>query len=138
MPELIICEVADAFLDELYATDEASAAFMDVVLQELSGDQECLATLHLDVPKWVFHLSLTFEFKRFGEAWALKRRIYILKPRDDQGHHLDYRMLVAHDTRDDNYYILRVAHRKDAYDPTSQEFAELIAAYDERGIPPVF
>jgi hypothetical protein len=135
MADLIICEAADAFLEGLYATDEESAATLDIIFQELFDDQECLSTLHHYTPKWIYHLSRTFEFKRFEEAWKIGRRIYILKARDEDGYRLDYRALVAHDIRDDSFYVLSVAHRGTAYDAASKEFAELVNSYDERGIP---
>ncbi len=135
MADLIVCEVADAFLEALYASDADSAADMDVLLQELWDDQDFLATLHEDTPKFIYQFKNTCEFKRFEEAWARRRRIYILKPYDSDGHPHKYRMMVAHDIRHDYFYVLQVAHRNVSYDPTTQDFATFIAAYDALGLP---
>ncbi|WP_177192701.1 hypothetical protein [Variovorax sp. OV084] len=134
MASLTICEEADHELDSLYDEREDDAALIDVLLQELSADEGALESLWRDTPKWEWRFKPPYEVKRFGECWKRGKRIYILKVYDLEGHLCDYRVIVGHDPATDDYVVLATPHRDFNYEPTSPEFADILARYDRSGL----
>ena len=133
MASLTICPEAERELDELYDVCEADAALIDVLIEELSGDESALASLCEDVPKWNYFHQPPYEVKRFGECWKVDRRVYTLKVYDENGHLCDRRVIVAHDPLSDEYCVLATPHRDFDYDPASHEFADILERYDRAG-----
>ncbi len=110
---------------------------IDALIDELAADQALLSTLHLDVPKWHYGFTPPFEIKRFGECWKDGRRIYSLKPYDEDGHLIGYRVFIGHDIQTDEYFALTVQPRASCYDTTTPAYRRLCDRYDGLGIPAV-
>lgn len=129
----------DEFEDELealYGSAPEAAELIDALIEELSGDEDCLRTLTEDVPRWLWEFNPSFEIKRFHEAWDSGRNIYLLKPYGEDGHLLDYRIFLAHDAYTDEYFALSIQPRNTCYDPTTDGYRCLCARYDGLGISP--
>lgn len=85
MPELSTIEELEAELDALIETNPDDAGLIDALIEELGADHDLLATLSDEVPKWYFVFKPSFEIKRFTACWQSGRRIYTLKPYDENG-----------------------------------------------------
>lgn len=129
----------DEFEDELealYKTAPQAAELIDALIEELTGDEDCLRTLTDHVPRWLYLYSPAFEIKRFEHAWNDGRNIYLLKPYDENGRPLNYRFFIAHDAHTDEYFALCIQPRDTCYDPTTDAYRCLCTRYDGLGIRP--
>ena len=136
MPYLGTLDDFEDELDALYETAPQVAGLVDALIEELSGDEDCLQTLTDCVPKWLYLYRPPFEIKRFGHAWDDGRNIYLLKPYDEDGHRLDYRIFLAHDSHTNEYFALSIQPRDTSYDPTTDAYRCLCTRYDGLGIRP--
>ncbi len=135
MPFLKTTEEFEAELDELVKTAPDVVGLIDALIDELAADQELLSTLHLEVPKWHYGFTPPFEIKRFGECWKGGRSIYSLKPYDEEGHLIPYRVFIAHDIQTDEYFALTVQPRASCYDTSHPAYRHLCERYDRLNIP---
>jgi hypothetical protein len=137
MPVLNTIEEFEDELDTLVETNPDDAGLIDALIEELGVDHDLLDTLSDEVPKWHYMFNPSFEIKRFGECWKAGRRIYSLKPYDEDGHLIGYRIFIAHDVHADEYFVLSVQPRATCYDTTTDEYRRLCYRYDRLGIPPI-
>lgn len=137
MPNLNTIEEFESELDVLVETNPDDAGLIDALIEELGADYDLLGTLCDEVPKWHYMFNPSFEIKRFGECWDGGRRIYSLKPYDEDGHLIGYRIFIGHDIHTDEYFVLSVQPRATCYDTTTDEYRHLCDRYDRLGIPPV-
>lgn len=133
MAVLIIDPAAEDELDRLYESDEDAAALIDALLEQLGDDEGTLGEIFR--PGHFFRYRPPFEVKRFEEAQRRGKNILTMRVRDEAGTLLPYRVLFAHHAQIDSYYVLSVASREDAYDPSKPGFLDLLVRYDEHGIP---
>lgn len=138
MTSLSVAEELDDDLDGLVATHEADVGLIDALIEELAQDEHALATLANDVPKWCSpHFNPPYEIKKFQEAWAQGRRIYVLKPYDEEGHLIGFRLFVGHDINTDEFFALSVQPTSSCYDTSTDAYAALCGRYDRLGVPPI-
>lgn len=135
MATLSYCEEVDAELDALSASHEDEVALIDALIEELAGDEETLASLTKEVPKWLYDYTPPFEVKRFAECWGTGRRVYLLKPYDEDGHLSDFRVFIGHDIDSDDFFVLSAQPRETSYDPTTPAFRNLCDRYDRLKLP---
>ena len=135
MPTLSVSPDLDPDLDALSATHSADVGLIDALIEELAGNDVVLATLSQDVPKWGHGTNAPFEIKRFHEAWNAGRRIYVLKPYDEDGQLIGFRVFIGHDVVTDEYFALSVQPRATCYDITTPEYRQLCKRYDDLDIP---
>lgn len=123
-------------LDALYEIAPQDAELIDALIEELSGDEDCLSTLTDHVPKWLYLYRPAFEIKRFEHSWNTGRNIYVLKPYGEDGHLISYRIFLGHDADTDEYFALSVKPRDTCYDTTTDGYRLLCDRYDGLGIRP--
>ena len=137
MSVLITIEEFEDELDALVETNPDDAGLIDALIDELGADQDLLAGLSDEVPKWHYMFNPSFEIKRFAECWQSGRRIYTLKPYDENGHLIGFRIFIGHDIHADDDFVLTVQPRATCYDTTTAEYRSLCDRYDRLGIPAV-
>jgi len=137
MSVLITIEEFEDELDALVEANPDDAGLIDALIEELGADQDLLAALSDEVPKWHYMFNPSFEIKRFAECWQSGRRIYTLKPYDENGHLIGFRIFIGHDIHADEYFVLTVQPRATCYDTTTAEYRSLCDRYDRLGIPAV-
>lgn len=137
MAGLSYCHEVDSELEVLAVEFENEVALIDALLEELGNDQEMLQRLTQDTPHWHWDYEPAFEIKRFEECWKTGRRVYLLKPYDDDGHLSDFRILIGHDVDTDEYFVLSAQPRKTSYDPATEAFRRVCSRYDGLHIPPI-
>jgi hypothetical protein len=135
--ELRFAESFDAEMNALFETHPAEVELIDALFDELAADQEQLDSLLDEVPKWHYFFEPSFEIKKFGECWDRKLRIYTLKLYDEDGHLIDYRVLVGHDRDEQVLFVLSVQPRASVYNANTAEFGALCATYEQLGIPKI-
>jgi len=133
MTDLYLCPEAEDELDALYETDEETASLIDVLLEELAGDQDMLGRLFR--PNNHFLYMPPFEIKVFAEARKRGKNIFILKVRNDEGELLNHRVLVAYHAQKDRYHVLTVANREISYDTSDPLFEAVLQRYERCGVP---
>ncbi|MFM2465127.1 hypothetical protein P0D87_15905 [Paraburkholderia sp. RL17-368-BIF-A] len=132
MSQLIVEPNAESDLDELFETDPDAAAIIDVLLDEIYGDEELIQllcanrTARLEDP--------AFNNERFIELWDAGYTIYRLKIWDMDGGLLDQRVLHAYDGRSACTHILGILHRDYAYDTAHEKVRRCVEDYDAIGI----
>lgn len=127
----------EAELLELRGCRSGDAELIDALIDELQDDEECLRTLTFEVPKWHWKFAPPFEFKRFEEAWRDRRRIFFLKPYNEDGHLLDHRVFLGYDLERDEFYALSIQHRSTCYDTSTESYRVLCDRYDRLEIPAI-
>lgn len=135
-----VLNTIEEFEDELDALVEANvedAGLIDALIEELGADHDLLDTLSDEVPKWHYMFNPSFEIKRFEACWKAGRRIYSLKPYDEDGHLIAYRIFFGHDVHTNEYFVLTVQPRATCYDVTTDEYRNLCDRYDRLGIPSI-
>jgi len=138
--KMSILNTIEEFEDELNAlvvTNPDDAGLIDALIEELGADHDLLDRLSDDVPKWHHMFNPPFEIKRFENCWQTGRRIYTLKPYDEDGHLINYRLFIGHDVKTDEYFVLTVQPRATCYDTTTNEHRSLCDRYDRLGIPAI-
>jgi len=135
MPLLITIEEFEDELDMLVTTNPADAGLIDALIEELGSDHDLLSNLTHEVPKWHFMFRPPFEIKRFVHCWQNGRRIYALKPYNEDGHLIGFRVFIGHDIHTDEYFVLTVQPRASCYEKASTEYKSLCERYDKLGIP---
>lgn len=134
MPSLVTINEFEDELDALAEHDPDNAGLIDALIEELGADHDLLAVLSSEVPKWHFLFEPSFEIKRFVRCWQSGRRIYVLKPYDESGSLVAYRIFIGHDVRTQEYFVLTVQPRATCYDTTTAEYRSLCDRYDRLGI----
>jgi|GEM_PF-1443093 len=124
-------------LDALVATNPDDAGLIDALIEELGADRDLLDMLSDEVPKWHHMFNPPFEIKRFEACWKAGRRIFTLKPYDEDGHLTNYRLFIGYDLKTDEYFVLTVQPRATCYDTTTDEYRRLCDRYDRLGIPAI-
>lgn len=131
------CEGFEQDLDDLVEPCAANAGLIDALVEQLCDDSDTVASLALEIPKWLHNYTPPFEIKRFEECWSGNRRIYLLKIYDEDGHLIDHRVFIGHDIHTDEFFALSIGHRETCYDSTTDAFRDLCARYDGLRIPPI-
>lgn len=137
MTVLRTIEQLESELDELAERYPDVVGVIDALLDELVADDDLLDVLFSEVPKWHYLFKPPFEIKRFEACWQSGRRVYILKPYDEDGHLIDFRLFLGHDIRTDECFVLTVQHRSTCYDTTTTAYRNLCVRYDQLDIPAV-
>jgi hypothetical protein len=117
----------------LQKIDIEAAATAILLLESLQEDHEQLE--YLCVPDNHFLYCPPFEVKKFGEAQRLGYNIFILKFLDEYGSLPSYRILIGFHAQRSTYYALAVTHRNISYRPSDDAFRDLLARYEQCGIP---
>lgn len=137
MAVLTTIEEFEQELDALVEVFPNEVGLIDALIEEMGTDWELLDTLSDEVPKWHYMFNPSFEIKRFEACWKAGRRIYSLKPYDEDGHLIDFRIFVGHDVRANEYIVLTVQPRATCYDTSTDEYRNLCDRYDSIGIPSI-
>lgn len=135
MPRLIVPSEVEDDLDVLVESHPDDVGLIDALLEELRNDQEALSALDRDVPKTLYMLEPPFEIKKFEECWSLGLRIYSLKPFDEDGHRIDFRVFLGHNVVTDDWFVLSIQPRATCYDTSTNEFRILCSRYSGLRIP---
>lgn len=128
MSNLWFSEEFEDSLDEIWLEDPMNAAYLDALLDELQTLPELLNCLNQKLPK--FLLKPPVEIKLLESGARSNRWIYIVKPYDEDGALLPYRVLLGHEPRKDIYVALAALKRADAYDANNQRFINACELYD--------
>jgi hypothetical protein len=132
MPDLIVEAHAEQDLDTLFLEDEDTAAIIDVLLDEIYGNEDLIQLLCTDRSRRMEEPAFTNE--RFIELWNIGYTIYRLKMWDLEDSLLSHRTLHAYDGRSDCTHILAIIHRDHAYDTNHPQVRRCVADYDAIGI----
>lgn len=130
MYELALHEEAEREIEDLWDEDEAAAADITVLLEELRDDQRLLrALLTHRREEESFNVSRLFHWQDFGwNVWRIK----LLKPLTGA---LDYRLIYALDENREIIYILTLMHRDVNYERDENVKQRIVERYKELGIP---
>jgi mRNA-degrading endonuclease RelE of RelBE toxin-antitoxin system len=130
MYELVVHRDATEDLDALYESDEAAAADIEVLLEEIRDDQTLLLAMHTHQSMAArFHVSHLLNFSIWGrELWRLK--IWEL---EDADRVLPYRIIYAF--HGNVFYVLAVMHRNQNYEQDPHLVERIKAACRSIGIP---
>ena len=123
----VIAEFEDQ-LDSIWLEDPGSAAYLDALLDELIDASCVIASLNRKLPKFVPRPPI--EVKLLESCIRSGRWIYIVKPYDESGSLMPYRMLLGHDPINDVYFALSLLRREISYDTRHPEFLKLCSLYD--------
>lgn len=137
MAFLTVAEEADAELDVLSEAHESDVGLMDALFEHLQESPEVLDSLCRDVPKWHYDFKPPFEIKRFQSCWRSGMRVYVLKPYDEAGHLIDFRIFLGYDDSTDDYFVLSVQPRATCYDTSTQSYRDLCDRYRHLNIPTI-
>lgn len=133
MINILIAPLARQDLDELWNTDEDSAAEIETVLDELSIDPNLLQELsrrgfrHLKTP--------AVEVDVFLALWNQGLNMYRLKIWDWLGGLLPYRIIYAHHAQSNVFHVLAIVSRDFNYDTQHPIVTRVRADYERLGIP---
>lgn len=136
MIRIVITPAAEEDLDLLYEGDESSfdaAAEIETALDEISNDPYLLG--HLHKKNFLSIGQPHFDVDRFEELWQQGLNMLRLKFWDWQGSVVPYRVLYAHDARNDIYYVLAVVQRDHAYDTNHPILHRVQSQYNALGLP---
>jgi len=131
MPRLIVQPSAEADLDELYEIDEEAAATINVLLDEIYGNEQLIELLCRD--RVARREDPAFDNERFIELWNDGYTIYRLKMWDFDGALIPYRVLHAYDGRTDCTHILAILPREHSYDTAHEKVRRCVGDYDALG-----
>jgi hypothetical protein len=134
MPSLATISEFEDELDVLAEHDPSTAGLIDALIEELGADHDLLEVLSSEVPKWHFLFEPSFEIKRFAKCWQSGRRVFVLKPYDENGSLIGYRIFIGYDLHSQEYFVLTVQPRATCYDTTTAEHRSLCDRYDRLGI----
>jgi hypothetical protein len=135
MIRIVVSPLAEADLDLMYEQDEDSAdaaAEIETALDEISNDPSLFERLHQKDFRSIG--TPHFDVDRFEELWQQGLNMLRLKFWDWQGRVVPYRVLYAHDARNDIFHILAVARRDHAYDTSHPLVIRVRTQYDSLGI----
>ena len=130
---LVLTPEVEREIDALARTDRDAAAAAILLLESLQDDPEQLE--YLCVPGNHYRYCPPFEVKKFQEAQQRGYNIFILKFRDDGGALPPCRILVGFHAQRSIYYALALTPRDIAYRPGDNAFRDLLARYEQCGIP---
>nr|WP_179254160.1 hypothetical protein [Burkholderia sp. AU33423] len=132
MPSLIVEPNAEADLDELFDQDEDAAAVINVLLDEIYGNNGLIEILCEN--RSARHEDPAFNVERFIELWEDGYTVFRLKIWNFDGALLDYRVLTCYDGRTDCTHVLGILHREFAYDTSHPKVRRCISDYEAIGI----
>lgn len=120
---------AVADLEEVGKVDAGARSQIQVLLQEISGDEDLLDSLNIDgFDDGRFSVSPVWELQKSGvNGWQLKLQDLRFSDRV-----LPYRVLIAFDGPRRIYHVVAVHHRSTVYDEAI--FERIARAYDGLGI----
>lgn len=135
MIRIVISPEAEEDLDLMYEGDEETmdaAAEIETALAEISNDLRLLERLHIKHFRFIGQPH--FDVDKFEELWQQGLNMLRLKFWDWQGSVVPYRVLYAHDARNDIFHVLAVALRDHAYDTNHPLVIRVRAQYDALGL----
>lgn len=120
-------------LDALWTIDEASAAAVFVLVEEL---QDC-PEIAVNLTRHGHHKieDPAFEVSRFQELWHRGLNMYRLKFWDEDGGTVPYRIIYAHNPLDNCIHVLGIIPRNIEYDTRHPIVVRICADYQRLGIP---
>lgn len=133
MYRLVITSEVQNEIAALVTTDLDVAATANVLLQTLAEDPDVLEDLC--VPLNYHYYTPSFEVKKFAEAFKAGYNIFILKFLDDDGSLPTYRILIGFHAQKRSYYALALTHRSVSYATNHDAYRNLLARYEQCGIP---
>jgi hypothetical protein len=131
--DLILAAGLDKEIDDLFDADSDAASELLLLIERLQEDQPELEDLC--VPGNRFKYDPAFEVKRFEAAQRTGRNIYTVRYYLQDGGLASYRLLIGYHAQHGTYYALQVAARGVAYEVGSESFRQLLARYEQCGIP---
>lgn len=134
MTKFIVEPSADGDIDELFDTDEDTAATILVVLDELMARPNLRDRLFRHGYRNVE--NPTFDVEQISRFFRRDYVIYRIKIWDEDGSLLPYRALYAYDGRTETYHVLGIFHRQYAYDETHPKVQRMLADYEALGLFP--
>lgn len=132
MGALRFVPAAEEELDRLYDHDEDAAALVDAWFEAVCEDERLLEILFR--PQNHYARRPPFEVKRYEAMWRRGKNVFTVKI-DDAGKPIGYRVLIGWHSQRDDYYILAVAPRSEAYELDDPLFDDIICRYEKAGIP---
>lgn len=133
MYRLVITSEVKNEIAALVATDLEAAATANVLLQALAEDPDVLE--NLCIPDNHYYYNPAFEVKRFVEASRAGYNIFILKFLDADDSLQTYRILIGFNAQKRSYYALALTHRSISYTTNHDAYRNLLARYEQCGIP---
>lgn len=125
---LVVHKEAEADLEALWATDEAAAALVTVLLEELEGDQVLLDAL--TDHKFKRDTDPRFDVSRWESFWHQGKDLWRLRPYFEFGNGPSCRVIYAYLPKRRRYCVLAIVPRDFDYDPQHSITRRIIASYD--------
>lgn len=119
---------AKSDLDELWDTDEISAARIETILQEIQHDQNMLDML--TVHNFGIHHTQPLHVSKWLEFWNVGINLWRVKLWDLEDKGLRYRIVYAFMLGKQQYYVLGILPRDWNYDENHQLTKRIKRAYD--------
>lgn len=132
MYSLVLSRGAQDDLEQLWADDEVAAAAIDVLLQEVQGNQHLLDML--TAHDFGAYGTERFHVSRWVTQQRQDRNLWRLKLWDLERQGIRYRVVYALDQRR-RYHVLGIVHRDFNYDPNDECSRRILAEYDDLDIP---
>ncbi len=126
---IIVHEHARRDLDELWQRDEDAAALIEVLLEDLDGDQALLDSL--TIHKYERKQDPRFEVSKWFEQWNQRRDLWRLRPFYEPGDGPPYRVIYAYVPARRQYAVLAIAPREFDYDASHPLARRIIADYGD-------
>lgn len=120
-------------LDQLWLSDEGSAALIEELLWQFEENDDLLEFLCQE-ERHARHVP-DFEVKRFQSMWRSGYTVYILKIWPEAGRAIHHRVLYAHHPQKNSYHVLKIMQRDLNYEADKELIYTLITACKEIGIP---
>lgn len=130
MYSLAIYDDAEKDLDALWDSDEDAAADIDVLLDEIRGDQNLLDLMTVDG-----YVGDKFDVVEMRYFRRTRLNIWRLKAGYLEADWTQYRIIYAFEPKKKTYHVLAVMPREKDYEKDRQFVARLERAYDDLGIP---
>ena len=128
--QLCLSGAAYAELEALWQTDFDAAALIESIFEELEADDDLLDALlahgyvHEDNPQ--------FDVQKWVALWNRGINIWRLKPFDQDGHSVPYRVIYAYVPAKRRYVVLAIIPRdRETYEAGSERTKRILDEYAE-------
>ena len=129
MYTLLIHQHAEDDLESLWVTDPTTAASIEVLLEEIQGDQTLLDALTID--DFGSNQTEDFNVRKWQHFWKRGKDLWRLKIWDLEKSNQRYRVIYAYDVKQHCYQVLAVVPRSFDYDPASPISKRIIEDYKD-------
>ncbi|KJZ10431.1 hypothetical protein TW86_14130 [Halomonas sp. S2151] len=131
MLQLFIHADAQNDLDELWAQDEDAAAHIEVMLEEIRGDERLLSTLLEHDFGSYREAGHKYSISKWLHFWNRGQDLWRLKAWELEESGTKLRIVYAYLPSSAAYHVLAIAPREFNYDPEHPITRRVLAAYND-------